>query len=249
MIAMLRAGLLTIIGWCGAGLAPAGTFDISPLRINLSAQIPISVLKVNNKGDGTSVMQVKLMAWSQSNGEDHYDPTNDVLATPPIFTLEPGAGQIIRIGLRRAPDVRRELAYRLFLQEVPIPAVAPADIKVALRFGIPVFVAPLDKMAGVQLDWRIVTTESGAVRVEALNRGGIHVQLSGFTLKRSIDGAMLAERKGMDYLLPAQGRHWLLNVKQMPAPHSGGITEASNTVTISARTDAGNFDAEAALER
>ncbi len=45
--------------------------------------------------------------------------SSDLLATPPIFTLQPGGSQIVRVGLRGARNVPGEVTYRLSLREVP----------------------------------------------------------------------------------------------------------------------------------
>lgn len=102
----LRIGFVLLIGLIAATAALAGAFQVSPLRIALSAQAPIAVITVRNEGAVASVMQLKAMSWSQTAGEDSYSPTQEVLATPPIFTVPPGGAQIVRVGLRRQPDGR-----------------------------------------------------------------------------------------------------------------------------------------------
>ena len=61
------------------------------------------------------------MSWSQVEGKDVYTATREVLANPPIFTVPAGGSQLVRIGLRRAPNTQRELTYRIFMQELPPP--------------------------------------------------------------------------------------------------------------------------------
>ncbi len=104
------------------GIAQAGSYGINPVKLTLSAQNSTQIITVRNDGAQAAVMQVELAAWSQADGQDVYTPTRELLATPPIFTVPAGVSQIIRVGLRRAPDEQRELVYRLFLQEVPPPA-------------------------------------------------------------------------------------------------------------------------------
>lgn len=236
----LRTSLILLIGLIAATAAQAGAFQISPLRIALSGQAPIAVITVRNESAEASVMQLELMSWSQAAGQDSYNPTRDVLATPPIFTIPAGGAQIVRVGLRRPPDSQRELAYRLFLQEVPIVAAKEGEVRVALRFGIPVFAAPVGKAPKPLLEWRIVAAPQKMLRIEALNRGNAHVQVSGVALAPAAGGAILAEHQGMDYLLPDQGRHWLVTVDQRPPP--------GTRLKIVARTDAGELHAEVALE-
>ena len=234
------------VGLLNAGAALAGTFQISPLRIALSASAPTAVLKVHNPGAAAGVMQLSLMAWSQAGGEDHYLPTQEVLVTPPIFTLAPGASQIVRLALRRRPDARREIAYRLFLQEVP-STVAPAEapgapaqaIAVALRFAVPVFVAAAAAPPAHALDWRVVAEAQGGWRIEARNRGGVHVQVAGFALTGA-DGTLLARHQGMAYLLPDQAHEWRVTAQAGAPP--------GTRCTIVAQTDAGELHAQALLE-
>lgn len=242
MRAFLCAGLV-LSGLAAASWALAGSLQISPVRIVLSAQTPIVVLTVRNESAKASVMQLEGVSWQQSAGEDIYVPTREVLATPPIFTVPPGGTQIIRVGLRRPPDSRRELAYRLFLQEVPA-ATAPQNkdgVSVVLRFGIPIFVAPAGAAPRPLLEWRAVMATQKALRIEAINRGDAHVQVSGFSLAAADGGPLLAQHQGMDYLLPEQGRHWLVTIDQARPP--------GTQLRIVAQTDAGEISAEVVLEQ
>lgn len=227
-----------------AGTAHAGAFKISPLRISLSANVPSAVLTVRNAGTKASVMQLSVMAWSQAAGEDTYLPSQEVLVTPPIFTVPPDGVQIVRLVLRRAPDARREIAYRLFLQEVPTGDAQ--EIQVALRFALPLFVAPKGKTpdASPALAWRVLARAPGAWRIEAFNHGDAHVQVTGFALADAT-GTLLAQHRGMDYLLPGQARQWQV----APAAAASALPgTGTNIVTIVAQTDAGEQHAEAPVE-
>ncbi|WP_119628929.1 fimbrial biogenesis chaperone [Methylocaldum marinum] len=102
--------------------AHGGALSVAPVRLELSAPELTGAITVTNTGTESSVVQLEATDWSQRNGQDEYAPSRKLSATPPIFTLGPGATQTVRVGLRHPPDPRRELAYRLFLQEVPPPA-------------------------------------------------------------------------------------------------------------------------------
>lgn len=233
------AGLLGLVSQLGASAALAGAFQISPLRVSLSAAAPSAVLKVLNAGTEASVMQLSVMAWSQTAGQDAYLPSNEVLVTPPIFTVPPGATQIIRVVLRRAPHARREIAYRLFLQEVP--TLSAQEVRVALRFAIPMFVTPLGKLSAPSLDWRVLAKAQGTWRIEAINRGDGHVQVVSFALA-SPTGAPLARHQGMAYLLPDQRHQWVVT----PTPTASAPPRGRYSIV--AQTDAGELHAEAPLE-
>lgn len=185
-------------------------------------------------------MQLEAMLWEQKDGKDIYTPTRDILATPPIFTILPKSSQIVRIGFRQQPDKFRELAYRLFLQEIPMMAGTSGEVQVALRFGIPIFIAPFDTSSKPVLDWRIMSASNKGLQVEAVNRGNIHVQISHIVLKNATSDITLTERQGMDYLLPAQNRSWWLSLDQSLKPGS--------QLKIIGQTDAGEISADVVLE-
>ena len=81
--------------------AQAGSFAVSPTRADLTADRAIAALTVRNTGDEPAVVQLQTVAWSQDHGTEVMIETQDLLASPPIFTLAPGAAQIVRIGLRK----------------------------------------------------------------------------------------------------------------------------------------------------
>lgn len=233
-----RAGL-ALMSLVFAASAHAGAIQVSPVRITLSAQAPTAVVQVANQGSESQVVQIAAMAWTQESGRDAYSPTREILATPPIFTIPAGGTQIVRVGLRRPPDPDRELAYRLYIEEVPSAGAPgrPGAVRVLLRIGVPVFVAPA--AAGeVRLEWRIVAVSSTELRVEAANRGPVHVQVSGFALAAA--GKPLAEHRGAVYVLPGQVRQWNVAVAHAPV--------AGNSLKLVAHTDAGERSAELVVE-
>lgn len=230
--------MLALLGLLAASVATAGEIQISPLRVGLSAKVRTAVLKVHNAGTAASVMQLSVKAWSQADGKEIFVPTQEVLVTPPIFTVAPGATQIARVALRRAPDARREIAYRLFLEEVPTSVAQ--EITMALRFTIPVFVAPLGKPPAPSLTWRMAAEPKGAWRIEASNRGSAHIQVTSFAVA-SADGTVLARNQRMDYLLPDQNRVWTLTPSLSAFPFAD--------YSIVAQTDAGELRVQVPLER
>ena len=50
--------------------ADAGSFRVSPVRVTLSTNQPISALTVKNDGTDPTTIQLQVLAWSQRNGED-----------------------------------------------------------------------------------------------------------------------------------------------------------------------------------
>ena len=141
--AIIAAFLFLSSGWSAIAVA---SVDISPVRLDLSNDRNKDTIRFGNGGDETKSYQVDVVNWSQSEGKsDEYTPSDDLLVVPPIFTLEPGEQQVVRIGLMRSADPDTELTYRIFFTELA-PAqpdsATTSGVTMRLRLGIPVFVAP-----------------------------------------------------------------------------------------------------------
>jgi fimbrial chaperone protein len=218
----------------GAGVANAGSFQVAPIRVNLSSSQSVIALTLRNTSNESTVVQLETMAWSQQQGKNVYVPTKEILATPPIFTVPAGGSQIVRIGLRRAPDAQREMTYALYLQEVPPPPKSGFQgLQMALRIGIPVFVAPTTPSPPA-LAWKVYRTRDGKIEVSLTNNGGIHAQVSNIRLAR-VDGGELGKQQLSGYVLPNQSNSW--QVKDVSVPSS------VSTLHLFAQTDGGEVDA------
>ena len=136
-----------------AGTAAAGNFSVAPVRIELQGAQRTAVVTVHNNDDAPLLIQVSTLAWSQPEGDDKYEATHDLLATPPVFTLPAKGEQIVRVALRRDPDATRELDYRLLLAEVPQSTDKDfTGLRVALHLSLPVFVKAVAP-ATAELHW------------------------------------------------------------------------------------------------
>ncbi|MGH8522965.1 MAG: fimbrial biogenesis chaperone [Gammaproteobacteria bacterium] len=111
MRAPFTAGLLIGCFW-GAQSVYAGSLEFTPLRINLSQQTSTEVITVKNNGGAAVVVQLQLLKWAMDGEKDVYAGSDEVLATPPIFTLPVAASQVVRVGLTQPVDARREQATR-----------------------------------------------------------------------------------------------------------------------------------------
>jgi len=245
----MRSHLLGILAAAAAfGLPPsqahAGTFSISPLRVELSSAAQTGVLTIRNQEATPVVVQADTRLWTQADGEEQLSPTRDVLVSPAVFTLPANGSQIVRVALRRAPDAERELSYRLILTEVPQPASPDfTGLSVALRLSLPVFVAPAKK-AEPQLDWSATRNAEGRLALAARNSGNAHARVLNFTVTPATgDGGAVAQNTTA-YILPGQSRTWTLDKNHNEA--------TSNTdwqrLRVKGTTEAGDFEVETRLE-
>lgn len=227
----------------------AASLSLVPVRISLTAKTPISAITVRNEGDEATVVQLEVSNWSQVDGKDLYVDTAEILATPPIFTVPAGGMQLVRIGLRRAADADRELAYRVFMQEVPPPQTPEfRGLHVALRFGVPIFVAPTSvKTKGgaasplPTLQWHLrAPIGSGSLMLTANNTGAAHVQITHFMLTASGNQKPLLERNTAQYVLSGQHAEWQMALKAPPG--------AGTTLHLAAASDAGLIATDLVVE-
>ncbi|WP_260295749.1 molecular chaperone [Sedimenticola hydrogenitrophicus] len=226
-----------LLAWVGATAATG--LGVTPIRIHLSEATPTAALTLENNGSNTTVVQLQLMKWDAAGADDHYRPTYEVVATPPIATLQPGQTQIVRVGLSRDVDEGKELAYRLYIEEVPAPPQQHQQgLQVTLRIGVPIFIAP-KITAQPGLEWRAVRNGPDSVALHATNVGNAHLRLMDLKLRSEGAEHLLAERQVVGYLLPGQSRQWLMQVE-------GGLP--SGRLRLSAATDPGMADVDLELE-
>lgn len=208
----------------------AGSINLSPTRIELSASIQSAVLRVHNQHTEKIVIQLEASDWHQSESGDHYQPSKNLIATPTVFSLQSGETQLVRVGLRHPVDKEIESAYRLFIQEVPSANARSATVQVLLRFSLPVFVAPASEQPSPPLKWTLLEDGDQWI-VQAENPGAKHIQITGFTLYQ--EATPIAVQQKMHYLLPGQTHQWKI-ITTEPI-HSG------TTLTVDAKTDAGDM--------
>lgn len=195
--------------WAGlATAADAPGISISPVRVDLSASHKADAIAVVNTGPERKILEIEVLRWTQVNGEDVYEPATDLRANPPRLSIEPGAAQIVRVGLTRnavLPDAT-ENAYRIYFREVPQgDPDAGSALKFALRIGIPVFVRPA-QAAKPEVMWNS-SLDHGALKLTAANRGRLHARLADVRA-RSLAGEVPAE--GFRYVLAGSSREWLI---------------------------------------
>lgn len=203
---MLKRILTIALFACLPLAAQAGSFEINPVILALSASHPTDTITVHNTGLTPVVVQSELSTWSQENGENTYAPSRDLVSTPPIFTIPAGGTQLVRIGLRNPASPVHELSYALFLTEIPPSHKQGVGLQIALRIGMPVFVEPTGQLTA-DLHWTAKLLPSGKLAVTAENSGTGHIQITGFKLFKGSDKSPLVSSSA-GYILPGKSRSW-----------------------------------------
>jgi len=191
----------------------AAAFSVAPVRVNLDEAANSATVEFGNTGTEITSMQVEVMKWSQTeDGVDVYEPSEDLIAVPPIFRVEPGEKQIVRIGLfgRSAPA---ETSFRVFFSELPQEQpdrVTTPVIKMRLRIGIPVFIASLE-IPDPRLEMINTARDDNKLSVTFHNPGNTHVQVKWlYVLAEEGDDAEVVADGAGAYLLPGTTREFAL---------------------------------------
>jgi fimbrial chaperone protein len=205
-------------------VAFAAALQVSPIRLDLSADRPAAALTLHNDGAVPLNAQVRVFAWTQSLDEDHLERTAAIVASPPIVRIAPNGDQTVRIlRVSGAPAVREE-TYRLLIDEIPNGSSASATgVRMQLRYSIPVFVGASDERAPaltLTLEHKEVQ-ESGPLMLRAENGTGLHAQLSRVRLDWPNGQSTQVSAGLLGYALPRATRRW-------PVPNApAGLTSAT----------------------
>ena len=140
---------------------------ISPVLVQLSAARPVTSITVSNSGGSPVSFQAEVLAWTQPNGTDRYDETDDLMVVPPIADIPPGGTQIFRVALR-TPSTGPERAYRLIFDDITTlaaPAAAGVSLNIRVNHNLPVFVSGGGKP---QAGARIAPCDSAVPKAEII---------------------------------------------------------------------------------
>ncbi len=233
--AMSRCLLAVILLLVCCWVAASASVRVEPVLVEVEAPGSATTLTLRNDDHQAIDVQIRIFRWSQSNGQEHLEPTTDVVVSPPLTTLSRGAEYLVRV-VRVAPrPVEGEESYRVIVDEIPDRAASRSGIvKFALRYSIPVFfLAP--QTPEPRLAWSI--DRSGAHLVVAVqNSGGKRLRISNVKLRDS-RGVTVSLRDGLvGYVLGGAAMRW-------PFRAALGAKLSGDTVRLTADTDSRPIDA------
>ncbi len=91
---------------------------ISPIKVELSQAHSVVTITVTNDADAPLTLQHQVLAWTQVNGEDVLEASNDLLVAPAIAQIAPRGTQVFRVTQRHPSAAAAERAYRLVLDDI-----------------------------------------------------------------------------------------------------------------------------------
>lgn len=171
--------------------------QIGQLTISLNDKKLSQPVYITNKSKNQELaFKVNLANWRRANGEDIVtqidNPTSsDILIVTPITgKLAPLQKIAIRVALNNYLSSDKEMFYKLFIEETPVPpppqltitnnlinklTLMPSAVSVATTVSLPVYVYPSNPTA--QLSWGVQQTADG-VSITLHNSGNSHMEIT-----------------------------------------------------------------------
>jgi fimbrial chaperone protein len=207
------------------GVARAASIEVAPVVIDLQPGQQSTVITLTNRSGEPTAAQLRVFGWRQSATGEELLPTEEVLVSPPVFQLAPGAAQVARLVLRPSSDPG-ERTFRILVDELPPPLAAASGVRLALRLSLPVFV-PSAAAAPPSLAWRI----SPDGKLTVTNSGRRHERLTDLRLVAADGSDIPLQSPTTPYVLGGAERQWtLLRRANLGAP-----------LRLTGRTSAGAF--------
>ena len=218
----------------------AADIGLMPVAVQLDRMHDRATVQVMNHGSEPVVLQADAIAWKRDGGVDSDGPTSDLIVNPPVFTVQPGQVQIVRLGLRRSADGQSESTYRMVLREVPSPQAGDptgitGNVRVLMALRVPVYVAPNTVKRDER--WRAHRDDQGNIVASVVNAGNVHYKVGAIRL-RDGDGtspqAPVAEKTLGTVLFPGEGQSF-----QLKGSATTAMPAAGRPMTLEVLTDRG----------
>ncbi|HEX7690316.1 MAG TPA: fimbria/pilus periplasmic chaperone [Burkholderiaceae bacterium] len=226
-----RAPALALAALAACQCTHAADLAIMPVAVQLDAAHDRTTVRVTNTGKDAVVLQADAIGWSRRSGVDIDSSTDDLIVNPPVFTVAPGATQIVRVGLRRNSPSDHESTYRMVLREVPSP-VDPADeavqgqVRVLVALRVPVYVAPA--VVRHEQRWIAHYDVDGRLVAGVTNTGNVHYKIGTVRLASTQDSVATRLQGPESVVMPGEAREIAL---EPPAAGQAGKPLALEVLT------------------
>lgn len=228
-----------LLCWLGADGASALSLQVAPVLLQVDAPGAATTVTLRNNGPKPITVQVRVFRWAQDAGQEHFDPTTDVVASPPAIELRPDQDYVLRVVRVTQRPIEREEAYRLFIDELPDTQPHPRTIDFVVRHAIPLFFDAQGHSAP-ELTWRMTQTGRG-VTLTAINDGDGRVRLAAVRV-RDVTGKLVSFGQGLvGYALGHSTMSWTARATKL-------VFKPGSSVSIDGQTENGPFKAKAEVQ-
>jgi len=240
MRCLISAIVSTAVVISAPTLVAAASLQVSPVFLDIPAPGATATIKLRNEGTAPLNAQIRVFKWRQDNGEEKLEPTDEVVASPPLAKLTPNTDYVVRLVRVSKQPLENGASYRLLVDEIPDPARARnGTITMVLRYSIPVFFYP-PNVAPPKLTWSL-TQRGGRTYVSATNNGDRHARLASLKLQVASGGTISFGEGLIGYVLGHSTKTW-------PVADGKKQIVAGAPVAIVATTDTGPISASATMQ-
>lgn len=216
-----------------AGTANAASLQVAPVLLDLPAPGNTATITLRNTDVEPITAQVRVFRWSQRDGAERLEPTDEVVASPPVVQLRSRQDYTVRVVRVAGGPAGGETAYRLVVDELPKPNRTQGTVALVMRHVVPVFFT--DRSASPAAVTWSASRHGKSLAIGAANSGDRRVRLAAVTVRDGA-GKVVATTKGLlGYSLGRSAMQWVLPARW--ASKSGA------RFTISGMTEAGPFNA------
>lgn len=198
----LSAVLAVLGAFASLPAARAASITITPVGVAVTAPDKAGNVSLINNSDAATRVQIRIFRWKQVEGKEVLEPTRDVVASPPVASIPPGAKYTLRLARVAAAPVSGEESYRLLIDELPAPIdpkSGASGVQLLLRASIPAFFSTREAKADVE--WR-VWSAGGKLHVTATNKGSRHLKLTDFAVEGPSGSTKIIATGSNAYVLP-----------------------------------------------
>jgi fimbrial chaperone protein len=221
-----RVCIVAAVLFCSAR-AEAASLSVLPITVDVVTPATTATVTVRNGESRPLAAQIRVFRWTQVDGQDRLDPTEDVVASPPVVTINGGADYIVRLERTAGQEIGGEEAYRVVVDELPNPnRQRNGSVALVLRYLIPAFFFSADATQP-KLVWSLAH-RGGATLLQAANSGDKRIQIVDLKL-----GASMVSKGLAGYVLGHSTRSWVV-------PAGSVLT---NAAVVSASSDHGAIHA------
>ncbi|MEN5084529.1 fimbria/pilus periplasmic chaperone [Bosea sp. TWI1241] len=219
--------------------ALATSLQVSPVLLDVPAPGAATTITLRNTDTEPLTAQIRVFRWQQSGGVERFEPTDEVVASPPMIDLRARQDYTVRVVRTARRPVSGEEAYRLVIDELPKPQRRPGTVSLVLRHVVPVFFAERAARAP-ELAWS-VGQQGGRLVLSATNRGDSRMRLSALQL-RDEAGRVIGGGNGLfGYALGQGSMRWTL-------PARRAALKPGSRVSIRGMAENGAFHATAPVQ-
>lgn len=195
--------------------AAAADLRVNPTTLVMAMDEHDAEISFSNLGDHPLRAQIRLYRWTQQQGQDRLNSTQDLAASPPLLEIPAHTQHTVRLVRLKNTSGPTEASYRIVVDELP-EAPEGRENTPFLRYSAPIFLAPADGSVAVHQLTAHVSQHSGRTVLRIDNHGSGHARLADLAFVAADGRHQWVAQNLAGYVLSGQYRYW-------PLPGGGGL--------------------------